>query len=166
MGIEIGLEAGGEGAEVAGELDLLVYRLDVEAELAGLGGAVAAVRAGEAAPVLALGVPLHHLRRAARVVAHPAGEGDAQVLGVHVRGEVGLVLAGVVVVVAVVGLGGRQAGQDGAGAVLHLLVRGQTCFVVGGECALITVHKLEGRVMHRFHVRREVGLFGTFKTAH
>ena len=52
MGIEIGLEAGGEGAEVAGELDLLVYRLDVEAELAGLGGAVAAVRAGVAAPVL------------------------------------------------------------------------------------------------------------------
>ena len=141
MGIEIGLEAGGEGAEVAVELDLLVYRLDVEAELAGLGGAVAAVRAGEAAPVLALGVPLHHLRRAARVVAHPAGEGDAQVLGVHVRGEVGIVLAGV-------------------------LVRDQTRFVVGGECALITVHKLEGRVMHRFHVRREVGLFGTFKTAH
>ena len=43
MGVEIGLEAGGEGAEVAGELDLLV-----EAELAGLGGAVAAVRAGVA----------------------------------------------------------------------------------------------------------------------
>ena len=147
MGVEIGLEAGGEGAEVAGELDLLVDGLDVEAEL------------------LALLVPLHHLRRAARVVAHLAGEGDAQVLRVHVRGEVGLVLAGVVAVVAVVGLGGRQAGQDRAGAVLHLLVRGQTCFVVGGECALITVHKLEGCVMHRFHVRREVGLFGTFKTA-
>ena len=157
MGIEIGLEAGGEGAEVAGELDLLV-----EAELAGLGGAVAAVRAGVAAPVLALGVSLHHLRRAARVVAHLAGEGDAQVLGVHVRGEVGLVLAGVV---AVVGLGGRQAGQYRAGAVLHLLVRGQTCFVVRGECALITVHKLEGRVVHRFHVRREVRLFGAFKIA-
>ena len=50
MGIEIGLEAGGEGAEVARELDLLVDGLDVEAELAGLGGAVAAVRAGVAAP--------------------------------------------------------------------------------------------------------------------
>ena len=122
VSVQVCLEAGGEGAEVAGELDLLVYGLDVEAELAGLRGAVAAVRAGVAAAVLALGVPAQHLRRAARVVAHLAVELDPQVLGVHVRRHRGLGLACELAVFTIVGLGLCESCQDRTRAVLHSLV--------------------------------------------
>ena len=124
VSVQVCLEAGGEGAEVAGELDLLVYRLHVEAELAGLGGAVAAVRAGVAAPVLALGVPAQHLRRAARVVAHLAVELDPQVLRVHVRRHRGLGLACELAVFTIMGLRLCESCQYRTRAMLHSLVIG------------------------------------------